>query len=112
MLGGDVRRHAGIGGNTGHAGRIIILNAKCLPAGNALAPGCWKGRNLMSSNLAIRPGTDNIGGHGVEIRVFKHDVRGLAAQLEQNTLEVGCPRAAARIENGVNDSTKSSVKLV
>ena len=41
-----------------HAGRMIILNAKGIPVGNVLAPGCWEGRNLMSSNLAIRPGTD------------------------------------------------------
>jgi lactonase len=41
-----------------HGGRIVILNAKGLPVGNVLAPGAGEGRNLMSSNLAIRPGTE------------------------------------------------------
>jgi len=36
-------------------GRLVVLNRRGLPVGSVLAPGCWEGRNLMSSNLAIKP---------------------------------------------------------
>jgi lactonase len=39
-------------------GRLIVLNPIGIPAANVIVPGREEGRNLKTSNLAIKPGTD------------------------------------------------------
>ena len=38
-------------------GRIVILNDSGIPIANVLLPGRDEGKQLMSTNLALKPGT-------------------------------------------------------
>lgn len=40
-----------------YGGRALIVNSRGIPVGNVIAEGREQGRNLMSPNLALKPGT-------------------------------------------------------
>jgi lactonase len=70
-------------------GRIIVLNSLGIPVANVVVPGRDDGRNLRTSNLAIKPGTDEgylvtSGTAGAWIFKFKALAEGLILFSHQN----------------------------
>ena len=64
-------------------GRVLILNRAGIPIANVLVPGRDEGKYLRSTNVAFKPGTDQVfltasGEGGAWIYQFRGLAKGLA----------------------------------
>jgi len=64
-------------------GRVLILNRGGIPIANVLIPGRDEGKHLRSTNVAFKPGTDQVflttsGEGGAWIYQFRGLAKGLA----------------------------------
>ncbi|WP_108258700.1 SMP-30/gluconolactonase/LRE family protein [Mangrovicoccus ximenensis] len=68
-------------------GRVLVFNRAGIPIGQVLIPGRDEGHNLISTSLALRPGTNELfivtsdAGRGEGANIFRARVYGEALQL-------------------------------
>jgi len=69
-------------------GRVLVFNRNGIPIGQVLLPGRDEGHNLQSTNMAIKPGTNDLfivtsGGQGATIFHAKTFAKALRLYSQQ-----------------------------